>query len=203
MAKQTMGTPYHNHPYRVDNKIYRILFPQQPLVRTTKYLEYDFNRCPSGTNAVVAVISYTGYDMEDAMIINKGAYERGFMHGAVYKSYIRDLNIDVASGNAHKSKFRMMNPTKDSHIDLARHNLDVDGLPPIGKKLEQGSAEQVIYDRVLNKPKFTSFKDSEAARIETVRLMGDEKDPAHVSIGYTIRYPRNPVIGDKFSSRHG
>ena len=33
--------------------------------------------------------------------------------------------------------------------------------------------------------------------------MGDDKDPNHVSIGYTIRYPRNPVIGDKFSSRHG
>jgi len=33
--------------------------------------------------------------------------------------------------------------------------------------------------------------------------MGDEKDEGHVSLGYTIRYPRNPVIGDKFSSRHG
>lgn len=33
--------------------------------------------------------------------------------------------------------------------------------------------------------------------------MGDDKDPNHVSIGYTIRYARNPVIGDKFSSRHG
>jgi DNA-directed RNA polymerase I subunit RPA2 len=30
--------------------------------------------------------------MEDAMIINKSAYERGFAHGAVYKSYIRELN---------------------------------------------------------------------------------------------------------------
>ena len=36
-----------------------------------------------------------------------------------------------------------------------------------------------------------------------MRLIGDEKDPSHVGIGYTIRYPRNPVIGDKFSSRHG
>ncbi len=53
--------------------------------------------------------------MEDAMIINKGAYDRGFGHGCVYKSYIRDLNPDVASGNAHKSKYRMLNTvTKDS-----------------------------------------------------------------------------------------
>jgi DNA-directed RNA polymerase beta subunit len=73
--------------------------------------------------------------MEDAMIINKSAYERGFGHGTVYKSYLRELN--------------------------------------------------------------------EGARIENVRLMGDEKDPSHCSLGYTIRYSRNPVIGDKFSSRHG
>ena len=58
MAKQTMGTACHNHPYRMDNKIYRLLFPQIPLVRTEKYKEYDFDLCPSGTNAVVAVISY-------------------------------------------------------------------------------------------------------------------------------------------------
>ena len=140
MAKQTMGTPYHSHPYRMDNKIYRLLFPQAPLVRTTKHLEYDFNLCPSGTNAVVAVISYTGYDMEDAMIINKGAYERGFGHGCVYKSYIRDLNPDVASGNAHKSKYRMLNPSgKDAgRTPMADYKLDPDGLPPIGRKLEQG-----------------------------------------------------------------
>ena len=144
--------------------------------------------------------------MEDAMIINKGAYERGFGHGCVYKSYIRDLNPDVVSGNAHKSKYRMMNPNKDNSQvveGLKRQGLDSDGLPPIGTKLEQGAAEQCVYDRVLQKPKFTSFKDNEPARVESVRLMGDEKDPNHASIGYTIRYARNPVIGDKFSSRHG
>jgi len=43
MAKQTMGTPYHSHPYRMDNKVYRLLFPQAPLVRTLKYKEYDFD----------------------------------------------------------------------------------------------------------------------------------------------------------------
>jgi len=113
MAKQTMGTPYHNHPYRMDNKIYRLLFPQAPLVRTENHSNYDFGLCPQGTNAVVAVISYTGYDMEDAMILNKGAYERGFGHGCVYKSYIRELN-DAGAGasTSAKSRFRMFHPEK-------------------------------------------------------------------------------------------
>ena len=133
MAKQTMGTPYHNHPYRMDNKVYRLLFPQAPLVRTANHTKFDFGLCPQGTNAVVAVISYTGYDMEDAMIINKGAYDRGFGHGCVYKSYIRSLNEGVSDSGSRKSRFRMLNGNKnplDARVDLK--GLDNDGLPFIG-----------------------------------------------------------------------
>ena len=43
---------------------------------------------PNGTNAVVAVMAYTGYDMEDAMIINKGSFDRGFMHASVYHTKV-------------------------------------------------------------------------------------------------------------------
>lgn len=140
-----MGTPYHNHPYRMDNKVYRILFPQEPLVQTQKYEEYDFRQYPHGTNAVVAVISYTGYDMEDAMIINKSAYERGFAHGAVYKSYIRELNEAQSTGSqSARSRYRMMNQKKsreDAKVPLKEKGLDSDGLPYIGKKLDYGTAE--------------------------------------------------------------
>lgn len=184
----------------MDNKVYRLLFPQAPLVRTEKYKEYDFDQNPSGTNAIVAVIAYTGYDMEDAMIINKSSYERGFGHGSVYKSYLRDIN----EGSTGRSRYRLVKQ-KDHGVSVAlqKNNLDVDGLPFIGQKLTHGEADQCIYDTVLQKPKFSSFKDNESARVENVRLMGDEKDPSYVSLGYTIRYNRNPVIGDKFSSRHG
>lgn len=90
MGKQTMGTPFHSYPYRVDNKVFRIQNPQTPIVRNEgPYQKYLFDEYPMGCNAVVAVISYTGYDMEDAMIINKSAYERGFGHGSVYKYKVR------------------------------------------------------------------------------------------------------------------
>lgn len=70
--------------------------------------------------------------------------------------------------------------------------------------MEQGDPELCVFDKTLEKPKFIKFKDNESARIENIRLMSDEKNTSNnVSIGYTIRYPRNPVIGDKFSSRHG
>ena len=86
MAKQTMGTSVLNYDYRFDNKLYRILQSQKPLVRSKVYDRFRLGDYCSGSNAVVAVLSYTGYDMEDAMIINKSSYEAGFGHGMVYKT---------------------------------------------------------------------------------------------------------------------
>ncbi len=70
------------------------IIPNKIFLNCIKYniLDYAFCDYPSGTNAVVAVISYTGYDMEDAMILNKSSFERGFGHGSVYKSFSYDLN---------------------------------------------------------------------------------------------------------------
>jgi hypothetical protein len=59
MAKQTMGTPAHALDYRSDNKLYRILTPQTPMVRPYKHDHYGMDEYPLGTNAVVAVLSYT------------------------------------------------------------------------------------------------------------------------------------------------
>lgn len=136
MAKQTMGTPYHNHQYRTDNKVYRLLFPQRPIVKTRTQVDYDIEEYPSGTNAVVAVLSYTGYDIEDAMIINKSSYERGFNHGNVYKSYTHELN-ETASQNIRgvKSTVRykvLNNINKRDKSRIKLDNIDEDGLPKVG-----------------------------------------------------------------------
>ncbi len=73
--------------------MYRLLFPQASLVQTQRYAEYGMDEYPQGVNAIVAVISYTGYSMEDAMILNKSSYERGFAHaryiGGVIGGYMR------------------------------------------------------------------------------------------------------------------
>jgi DNA-directed RNA polymerase I subunit RPA2 len=126
-----MGTPCHNFPHRSDNKIYRIMTPEIPIVRTNTYSEYNFDLYPSGINSVVAVISYTGYDMEDAMIINKSAYDRGFAHGCVYKTVKKEIN----DPNSKESRFRMINQKaykEDKRMGELRGNLEGDGLPSIG-----------------------------------------------------------------------
>jgi len=59
MGKQTMGTPCHAFSHRSDTKLYRIQTPQCPMVRPYMHDYYNIDEYPLGTNAVVAVISYT------------------------------------------------------------------------------------------------------------------------------------------------
>ncbi|GMH37284.1 hypothetical protein BSKO_05157 [Bryopsis sp. KO-2023] len=86
MLKQTMGTPCQDFVFRPENKMYRLLTPQSPICRSYRYDQCKMDEYMGGTNAVVAVLAYTGYDMEDAMILNRSSVDRGFAHGSVYKT---------------------------------------------------------------------------------------------------------------------
>eukprot|EP01038_Epipyxis_sp_PR26KG_P013003 gene13003-17433_t len=220
MGKQTMGTPAHALRYRSDNKLYRIQNTQAPIVQTSTQSEYCMDEYPQGVNAVVAVISYTGYDMEDAMIINKAAYERGFGHGSVYKTTIIDLaeeekratsfpnsttpslifsNLRVDSnGNAIEEGF-----TSNKYVE----ELDFDGLPFEGTCVEYGMPICCIVDTNTQEHRVINHKDNERAYVQTVRVIATTsnrtKKASLRKVSITLRYRRNPVIGDKFSSRHG
>ncbi len=78
MGKQSVGAIGYNQFNRVDTVIYTMNYPQTPLVRT-KTIEFtNYHKLPAGHNAVVAVMSYTGYDIEDAVILNKASLDRGY-----------------------------------------------------------------------------------------------------------------------------
>lgn len=217
MGKQTMGTPTHAFRHRSDNKLYRIQNVQAPLVQTSTHGEYGMDEYPQGCNAVVAVISYTGYDMEDAMIINKAAFERGFGHGSVYKSHFYDLDEEerLCATSTSKPRFAFSN-IKVSKIDVGSpaavnipvssefvcESLDNDGLPFEGTMVKYGDPLFCMIDRNSGEPRIVTHKDHENAFIATVRVVGSSRGEMR-RISITLRYRRNPVIGDKFSSRHG
>jgi len=212
MGKQTMGTPYHAHPYRVDNKVYRIQTPQKPVVRNQTHTQYNVDEYPLGANACVAVISYTGYDMEDAMIINKSAAERGFGHGSVYKYKTVDLDTYRMRGEpihhtfADPDKSGKPRDRKNEHDTKpdTKSFVDTDGLPHVGTPIKKGDPMYAVKNDVNNSVKITEHKDNEPCVIEEVRALGDGKgiNPMQ-KLGIKLRYNRNAVIGDKFSSRHG
>ncbi|KAL8452389.1 hypothetical protein Emed_001394 [Eimeria media] len=179
--------------YLHDNKAYRLITPQKPLLRTRDYRHIDFDDYPTGVNAVVAVMCYTGYvtlppfltlcqptvrpyvvlafDMEDAMILNKSSVERGMFHGCVYKTKI----IDAAPSNARTQEADEYHFTNTSKLGRkCIPSLDADGLPAIGAKITQGKTlcrvQRHTQSAAPAPAQQTLYKDDEPAYLDGVTL---------------------------------
>jgi DNA-directed RNA polymerase I subunit RPA2 len=235
MAKQTIGTPAQAIAHRSDNKAYRLQTPQSPLVRNKMHHVVDFDDYPHGANAVVAVLSYTGYDMEDAMIIKKGSFERGFAAASVYTCLPYDL-VKLADAPALCAAMRFGNylnpdddPSSPGCVSGARvpgkkivEALDDDGLPPVGLKLATGDPFLCYINDATGAVTLVRHKSVDPAVVDRVAVFGDRGTlnaadgkvrgltgrPITASTGIRrvtvkLRYDRNPIIGDKFASRHG
>ncbi|KAI5119589.1 hypothetical protein M0805_005761 [Coniferiporia weirii] len=209
MGKQSMGTPSTAIKHRTDNKLYRLQTGQTPVVRPALHNTYGMDSFPNGTNAIVAVISYTGYDMEDAMILNKSAHERGFGYGTVYKSQaidLKDMHGASKSTTAPTLHFGFGNDIRTggpkAHPSL--EFLDIDGLVFVGSRLKSGDPIAAYVDDTTGRTRFVKYKGDELGYVDEVRLLGsDTGDIELQKIHITFRITRSPVIGDKFSSRHG
>ncbi|XP_038309029.1 DNA-directed RNA polymerase I subunit RPA2 isoform X2 [Canis lupus familiaris] len=198
MGKQTMGFPLLTYQARSDNKLYRLQTPQSPLVRPYMYDYYDMDNYPIGTNAIVAVISYTGYDMEDAMIVNKASWERGFAHGSVYKSEFIDLSEKIKQGDDS-----LVFGVKPGDPRILQ-KLDDDGLPFIGARLQYGDPYYSYLNLNTGESFVTYYKSKENCIVDNIKVCSNDTGNGRFKcVCITMRVPRNPTIGDKFASRHG
>ena len=71
MGKQAIGAIAYNQLNRIDTLLYLLVYPQQPMVKTKTIELVGYDKLPAGQNATVAVMSYSGYDIEDALILNR------------------------------------------------------------------------------------------------------------------------------------
>jgi DNA-directed RNA polymerase III subunit RPC2 len=213
MGKQAMGTIARNQFERIDTVLFLLVHPMKPLVRTRVIDMIHFDDLPAGQNAIIAVMSYSGYDIEDALVLNKASLDRGYgrcfvmrKHTTTVRKYPNGTHDRLAAPpSADDPKYR---PAKFS-------GLDSDGLPRVGFSLPPGSImvnkEMPVNtsDHTANvdlpdggyKPSPLSFRAPEAGVIDRVLLTTTPTD--HLLIKVLMRHTRRPELGDKFSSRHG
>ncbi len=98
MGKQAMGAIASNQHLRVDTQILLLTYPMKPLCKSKTIDLIGFENLPAGHNASVAVMSYSGYDIEDAIVMNKSSLDRGFGRCANLKRYGKkpsSLNLQI------------------------------------------------------------------------------------------------------------
>ena len=91
MGKQAIGTIGYNQLERLDTLLYLMVYPQAPMVKTNVVDITNLDKLPAGQNAIIAVMSYSGYDIEDAVVLNQASVDRGYGRCIVLKKYAAQL----------------------------------------------------------------------------------------------------------------
>lgn len=221
MGKQAIGAIAYNQHIRTDTLLYLLSYPQRPLVQTKTLTMVGFDRLPGGQNASLMVMSYSGYDIEDAIILNKASLDRGFGRCIVLRKYAAGCRR-YPDGRSDRIMPRPMQSTGRESAASARRNqryaaLDDDGMVAPGEKLSQGmifvnkevpsGTEEGISGGMAGvgtpiwRPQPLVHKTASTVVADRVLLTSNDHD--HVLIKAMLRETRRPELGDKFSSRHG
>lgn len=225
MAKQAMGTIGMNEYERMDGLIYTMVYPQKTMVKSRTLDLVNFDKIPGGQNSCIAVMSYSGYDIEDAVILNKAAIDRGFGRCMVLRKHQTSVRryangtMDRTCGPPDPSSF----PDGENDKRYAKYQaIDHDGICKVGEFMASGSvmvnkespmdttSSSTGVDFGLNAgmPTNVQYKYSGMAYrggaptyVDKVLITSNENEQFLIKV--MLRQVRRPEIGDKFASRHG
>ena len=209
MGKQAMGMYVTNFYNRMDKTAYVLSNPMRPLVDTRVMRMIKLDEIPSGAPVIVAIMSYTGYNQEDSILINKGAIDRGLFSATIYhteKDEDKKLNGDEEIRCKPDS-------TKTKGMKFGNYGkLNSKGVIPENSIIEN---RDIIMGKVIpikenrnDHTKLVKYEDVSKMHRTTEDCYVDKNYMERNGDGYVIckvriRTFRKPVIGDKLSSRHG
>ena len=206
-SKQAVSVYHSNYQMRIDKMGVILNYGQIPLIKS-RYLEYiNSEEQPYGVNAIVAIMCYTGYNVEDAILINEASIHRGIFRTTYYTSYeTREESSKVTKGTSSKfanieknNVIRKKQGYDYSYLDdygLIKENVELnDKIILIGKINSNIEKKDVwIDDSVKSKRGQLGYVD------KSFITLGEEGfNIAKVR----IREERIPAIGDKMASRCG
>lgn len=213
IQKQSLGLYASNFLYRMDTDTSILHYPQVPVVNTFMHDIYNFKSHPSGQNVVIAMISFEGYNMQDAIIINKGSIERGFGRSSYFRPYNAEelrysggLTDEVivpdkeVKGYKSEKDYRLLE--KDGIVYTGAYVKEDDVV--IGKTSPPrflGELEEFSIAANIRRESSTTIKQGEGGRVDNIIMTENEEGNRLIQV--RIRDQRIPEYGDKFASRHG
>jgi DNA-directed RNA polymerase II subunit RPB2 len=209
MAKQAMGVYAMNFDQRMDKTSYVLNYPTRPLVETRIMNFIHLNRIPSGTQIHVAIMTHTGYNQEDSILVNKGSLDRGLFLATIYHTE-KDEDKNIIRDEIIRCK---PDPTKTKGIKFGNYDkLNPQGFIPENELVENRDviiAKTIPIKENRNDPtKTIKYEDQSKTFRTTEETYVDKNYTGRNGDGYNfakvrVRILRKPVLGDKFSSRHG
>lgn len=214
MGKQAMGIYATNFLKRMDTACNVLSYPQRPLVYTRMSQYYDDNAMPNGMNVVVAIMTFTGYNQEDSVLLNKAAIERGMFRSFFYRTYQDEEKKNSVTGE--EEKFCKPDVRKTIGLKYGNYSkLNEQGFIPVNTPVEKndiiigkrspirlkGNKRNNRYSDKEYRDMSRTIRNNETGHIDYVykNVNGD----GYNFMKIRVRSERIPVIGDKFSSRHG
>lgn len=207
MGKQAISVYASNFRHRYDTVGHVLNYPQRPLVSTQMASLLHGNDLPSGINAIVAIATYTGFNQEDSVIMNRSAIERGLFVSTVFKTYREQNNKNHSTGE--EEFFCRPDETTLSLKPYNYKKLSSDGFVPENTFVDAGDViigkcmPQKFGNTITNKDTSVVLKSNERGYVDR-NCHNDHYFTNVNGDGYTfakvrIRHERNPTIGDKFS----
>ena len=206
-SKQAVSMYHTNYQMRIDKMGVVLNYGQIPLIKS-RYLEYINNEeIPYGVNAIVAIMCYSGYNVEDAILINEGAIQRGIFRTTYYSMYEAREESSKVSGMVNS---RFANIEKNNVVKI-KPGYDYSLLDDHGMIKENTP----LNDKIVLIGKITSDMENKD------RFVDDSVKPKKGQLGFVdksfitqgeegfniakvrIREERIPAIGDKMASRAG
>ena len=209
MGKQAIGIYSTTYQKRLDTLSHVLNYPQKPLVNTNMSRLLNSDDMPCGINVIVAISTYTGYNQEDSIMLNKSSVQRGLFTSTYYRTIKEQCNKNLSTGEEEI----FCKPTESSSKHSNYDKIDETGFVPENTFVTQGDV--LIGKCMPNKSngvfkyKDNSFvmKNNEYGYIDK-NCSNDNYFNNTNADGYTfakvkIRNYREPTIGDKLSSKHG